>query len=128
MEKDFHLNAGRRKFRFARENRKSQTVAEGVLWEALRNRKLSGFKFRRQHPIADFIADFYCHECRLIVEIDGNYHDDFEQRQYDEGRTYELEDLGIEVMRFTNDDVINHLPLVLNRIRDYLESFSSQKE
>ena len=94
--------------------------AEKILWSCLRNRKLNGFKFRRQHPIADFIADFYCLECNLIVEVDGAYHHSIEQRQYDEGRTFELSEFKIKVIRFTNQEVIEHIDFVLTEIRRLL--------
>ena len=60
--------------KFARELRRNLTEAEKILWQELRNRKLGGFKFRRQHPINKFVADFYCHEVKLIVELDGSQH------------------------------------------------------
>jgi very-short-patch-repair endonuclease len=60
----------------ARELRQELTPAEKVLWQALRDKQLAGFKFRRQHPIDRFIADFYCAACKLIVELDGGIHDE----------------------------------------------------
>lgn len=84
--------------------RKTTTDAEQLLWKNLRNRKLGGFKFRRQHPIDIFIADFYCHEIKLVIEIDGEIHK--YQKEYDIGRTAELERFGIKVIRFSNDDVL----------------------
>ena len=84
MGEELHKGAPSKHFYFARENRKASTEAEKKLWKALRNRNLHGYKFRRQHPIFDFIADFYCHECKLIVELDGEYHNNIEQRQHDE--------------------------------------------
>jgi len=67
--------------------RSTETEAEKVLWEKLRNKQLRGFKFRRQHPISLYIADFYCHKLKLIVEIDGGYHYEKEQIPKDEERT-----------------------------------------
>nr|MCU4177914.1 endonuclease domain-containing protein [Marinilabiliaceae bacterium N1Y90] len=75
--------------------RKDITLPEKLLWNKLRDRQLAGLKFRRQHPIDLFIADFYCHEKRLVVEVDGEIHE--YQKEYDEGRTAELERLGITV-------------------------------
>jgi len=63
---------------FARELREKQTPAEALLWQLLRNRRLLGFKFRRQHQFGDYIADFYCHEARLIIECDGSVHNPHE--------------------------------------------------
>jgi very-short-patch-repair endonuclease len=87
MAQEMHKGAPPKHFYYSGENRKLSTKAEQVLWTHLRNRKLHGYKFRRQHPILDFIADFYCHGCKLIIELDGEYHNAIEQRQYDEGRT-----------------------------------------
>lgn len=63
--------------------RKNETETEKILWENLRDNQLQGFKFRRQHPISLYIADFYCHKLKLIIEIDGGYHDSSEQVQKD---------------------------------------------
>jgi very-short-patch-repair endonuclease len=68
------------------------TKAEKILWESLRNRRLNGFKFRRQHPVADFIADFFCLECSLAIEVDGGYHNTEEQAQHDKERSRKLND------------------------------------
>lgn len=121
---ELHKGAPIRNFRYSRENRKQFTEAERRLWECLRNRKLHGYKFRRQHPISDFMADFYCHECKLMIELDGEYHNTVEQRQYDEGRTYELNELKIKVIRFTNREVIDDIDFVLDETGAYLLKFS----
>jgi very-short-patch-repair endonuclease len=70
-----NLGAKNKDFVNAKVLRKTMTDAEILLWKALRNRRLNGFKFRRQHPIKGFIADFYCHEARLVIEVDGEIHD-----------------------------------------------------
>lgn len=103
--------------RRAKELRKNMTESEKLLWTEIRNRKLNGFKFRRQHPIDIFIADFYCHEIKLVIELDGNIHDSEENKEYDEGRTAELGYLGVKVIRFTNEEVINSMNEVLARIK-----------
>jgi very-short-patch-repair endonuclease len=113
---NLHKDANSKLFGYARENRQKQTVAETLLWENLRNRQLKGFKFRRQHPIGKFIADFYCHECNLVIEIDGRYHLQIEQADYDEGRTYELMVEGLRVIRFRNEEVRMKLDWVLDEI------------
>jgi len=71
---------------FARELRAEQTSAEGLLWELIRNRRLLGFKFRRQHQFGDYVADFYCHEARLVIECDGYAHESNEQASRSESR------------------------------------------
>ena len=74
-------------FENARELRNKQTESEIILWNILKDYKLRGFKFRRQHPIANYIADFYCHKAKLIIEIDGEYHNNKEQVLIDKERT-----------------------------------------
>ena len=104
----------------AREQRKHMTPAEKKLWSKIRGKAL-GVKFRRQHPINRFIADFYCHEARLIVEVDGGYHEEEEKKKaYDLGRTRELEEFGIRVIRFMNEEVEEDLEGTVERIREVL--------
>ena len=100
--------------------RKTETEAEKLLWEKLKNNQLGGFKFRRQHPISLYIADFYCHRLKLIIEIDGGYHFTKEQIQKDEERTKILEFNGVNVIRFSNDEVLSNIDNVLNEIKKYL--------
>ena len=112
---------------YARENRKNPTESEDIVWQNVRNAQL-GFKIRRQHYIGNFIVDFVCLEKSLVIEIDGSIHDF--QTEYDEGRTYELNQHGFEVIRFTNDDVKNNLSDVLKKIKqtlNYRKSFEQSK-
>jgi very-short-patch-repair endonuclease len=102
----------------ARELRQEMTPAEKALWALLRNRKLWGWKFRRQWAISIYIADFYCHEIRLVVELDGEVHDDSRQAAHDENRDLYLRFLGHEVLRFTNRQVFEEPDSVLNRIAE----------
>jgi very-short-patch-repair endonuclease len=103
-------------FENAKELRKSMTEAEEILWKHLRGNKLDGLKFRRQHPLDIFIADFYCHQRKLIIELDGGVHDTLDQKEYDEGRTFELERKGFKILRFRNEEVINDIENVLHKI------------
>jgi len=96
--------------------RDNMTRAEELLWENLKTKKLNNYKFRRQHPILSYITDFYCHELRLVIEIDGGYHNDIEQVEYDKKRTDILNFNGIKIIRFTNNEVINDSQLVLHKI------------
>ena len=89
-------------FAFAKQNRKDATVEEDIIWQEIRNRKIAGFKFRRQHPIAGYIPDFVCLEKKLIIEIDGQYHNDEEQKLYDIARETWLKEVGFSMIRFTN--------------------------
>jgi len=98
----------------ARVLRKSMTPAENILWEALRNRQIEGFKFRRQHPIGKFIVDFYCPKVKLVIEVDGGIHNN--QQEYDQNRTKKLQEFGCYVLRFSNAQVVHDLPNVLKRI------------
>ena len=84
--------------------RNRETEAEKLLWEELRGNKVNGLKFRRQHPVSLFIADFYCHKLKLVVEIDGEYHFTKEQILKDKERTEILNSNGLEVIRFKNEE------------------------
>jgi very-short-patch-repair endonuclease len=95
---------GSKTLKFARQLRRSQTDAEKLLWSKLRNRALYGYKFRRQVPVGNYIADFLCQEAMLIVELDGGQH--AEQQDDDQRRTRWLESQGFDVMRFWNNDVL----------------------
>lgn len=106
----------------ARELRKNMTISEAALWEQLRNRRLEGLKFCRQHPIkvdlngreVFVVADFFCHARSLIIEVDGSIHHGREQQ--DDARTTALRALGLQVLRFTNAQVLHDLDYVLNAI------------
>src|SRR5215218_57302 len=108
-------------FENARELRKKATPAEELLWQELRNRKIAGFKFRRQHPINNYIADFYCSEKQLAVKVDGSVHNTKEAKEYDQARTTDLGSMGIRILRFTNGEVEKEMATVLKRITDYLK-------
>jgi len=98
----------------ARKLRNSATDAERRLWQHLRLKQLDGLKFRRQVPVAGYIADFLCHELKLIVELDGGQH--IEQSAYDKQRTLALEAKGHRVLRYWNDDVLLQTSYVLEDI------------
>jgi len=112
----FFQSASNDAFEKARALRKNGTKAEDILWQAVRNRKIGGLKFRRQHPFEEFILDFYCNEKNLVLEIDGDYHLSSEQKEYDENRTGFLEQHGLKVLRITNEEVEKNLAVVLARI------------
>ena len=99
---------------FARSLRRSLTDAERRLWSRLRDRRLAGCKFRRQHTVAEFVVDFVCLERGLIIELDGGQHP--AQARYDARRTKALEEHGFTVMRFWNDDVLARTDAVLESI------------
>jgi very-short-patch-repair endonuclease len=95
----------------ARELRKEMTPAEKLLWSRLRNKQLKGLKFRRQHPLGPFIADFYCAARRLVVEIDGDIHDLQPERGV--ARTEQFKQYGYRLIRFRNKQVLNDIEDVL---------------
>ncbi|MGQ0740305.1 MAG: leucine--tRNA ligase [Bacteroidota bacterium] len=107
-------------YELAKRMRKEYTEAEGELWELLRNNKV-GVKFRRQHPIDKYIVDFICLQERLIVEADGGYHTIGEQKFYDAERTRVLNDIGFEIIRFTNEEITKDPYKVKDRIKKRLE-------
>lgn len=104
----------------ARLLREKMTKAETELWFYLKNRKLKGFKFRRQHPLHLFIVDFYCHELGLIIEVDGAYHAEQEQIVEDKKRTELLKFQGLRVIRFTNKEVLTDIDVVLVKITEVI--------
>jgi very-short-patch-repair endonuclease len=115
-----------RKLIFKRFLRKNMTEAEEVLWEALRKRKLSNTKWRRQASIDVFITDFLCPEHRLVVEVDGGIHET--QKDYDTLRSSVIADHGYRVIRFRNEEILETLPRVLRDISAAIrsDSFSAQ--
>ncbi len=100
----------------AKTNRSNMTDAESLLWHYLRQEQL-GVRFRRQHVIGDYIVDFICLKQRLIIEIDGGYHNDIVQQQEDRIRQNWLESMGYKVMRFTNEEVFYNIETVISTIK-----------
>jgi very-short-patch-repair endonuclease len=111
-----HLEAGEEIFQRAKALRHKMTEAENTLWFQLKNRKLNGLKFRRQHPVHLYIADFYCHEKHLIIEVDGGIHNNPLVKEHDENRSAELDRLGITIIRFSNEQIMQNLETVLKEI------------
>ena len=117
-----HLHKGARAstHQNARELRSNETEAEKKIWTLIRNRQLKGKKFRRQHAFSEYVLDFYCHECKLAVELDGGIHQRKENKEYDSTRTQVLNMYGINVLRFWNDEVMNDTTKVLEKIANHL--------
>jgi adenine-specific DNA-methyltransferase len=111
----------RRLKQFAREMRREPTDAERRLWFILRDRKLGGFKFRRQHPVGGYIIDFFGMEANVGVEADGGQHYDPEGKAYDERRSEVLAALGVEILRFSDYDVLKYSDAVARTILHRLE-------
>lgn len=110
-------------FENAAKLRLKMTETESLLWERLKGKSL-GFKFRRQHPINRYVLDFYCHEKRLSVELDGGYHLTKEQTLKDKERTEYLNSVGITEFRFTNSDVLQDIETVIKKINNKLQTYS----
>jgi very-short-patch-repair endonuclease len=106
----------------ARQLRKSSTKPESILWRRLRDRRCSGFKFRRQQPVAGYVADFICFEKKLIIEVDGTQHGFDAQRQHDDKRDECLKSQGYTVLRFSNTDTKKNLDGVLQAIWSVLNA------
>ena len=106
--------------------RRNETKAEKLLWEKLRNNQLEGLKFRRQHPVNIYIADFYCHKFKLIIELDGDYHYQEEQKQKDEVRTEVLRLNDLKIIRFKNEEVEQDINQVLTTIKNKIEQLKEK--
>ena len=111
--------------------RQNSTPAEKVFWQTVRNRQIKGYKFNRQYPIVFeidnnrrfFVADFYCHQLRLVIEIDGGIHET--QKDYDELRTTIINELGMQVFRFSNTEVLNEIDIVVEKLEKIIDELSN---
>lgn len=102
----------------AKELRKNMTPAEQKLWDRLRKKQL-GVRFRAQHPIERFIVDFYCHQLKLVIEVDGDIHNF--QNEYDLGRNIEIEKYGIQVLRIKNSQIETNINKVIDTINEEIK-------
>lgn len=101
---------------FAKTMRSNATDAEHLMWQLLRAKRFMNLKFRRQHVVAPYIVDFYCHELGLVIELDGSQHGTDDAIEYDAERTKFLEALGLKVVRYWNHDVLNRTERVLEHL------------
>lgn len=114
-----------------RKLRRNCTSAENLFWQTVRNRQIKGYKFNRQYPIVFeiddvkrfFIADFYCHQLRLVIEIDGGIHE--KQKDYDELRTTIINELGMQVFRFSNTEVLSEIDVVLKKLEKIIDGLAN---
>ena len=113
--KNMHKGAKKEIFRNAFRLRGNTNEVENLLWEKLKNNQL-GYRFRRQHPVSSYVADFYCHKKSLIIEVDEKHHNNKKQKELDKQRTEYLELLGLKVIRFTDTEVFDNIEYVLDKI------------
>lgn len=123
MERKMFFGASPANFANAKHLRDNMTLAEKLLWNELRKNKM-GVRFKPQHPMIHYIADFYSYALKLIIEVDGPIHNS--RTEYDNERTQSLEQAGNIVIRFTNDQIINNMPEVLACIRSKMDEISAQ--
>jgi very-short-patch-repair endonuclease len=112
----YYYGAEKHTFLLAKQLRKNSTPAEKKLWQIVRNRNLNGRKFRRQHPIAKYVVDFYCHQSKLVIELDGEIHMDLEQMKYDNERNEFMVEIGLNVLRIKNEDLFDNEEKVIELI------------
>lgn len=110
-------------FANARKLRNEPTSSEIIFWNLLKQH-FSGFRFKRQHPISQYIADFYCHKLKLVIEIDGNIHLTEEAKNSDKLRDEYMLSLDLKIMRFTNEEVCKNSELVIQKLKDMIKSIS----
>ena len=125
VEREMYFGAKPDLFKLAKEMRKNPTQAEKMLWNILRKYRIKGFLFRQQHPIYIFIADFYCHKIKLVIEVDGDVHFNEESQEHDDGRSGVLENFGIKVIRFTNEQVLYNQTIILEQINEFINEVAS---
>lgn len=112
-------------FDLAKQLRKNMTHAEMIMWGYLKE-NFEGLRFRRQHPVSMYIADFYCHKLRLIIEIDGSVHDDPGVKENDITRENNLKQMGYKIIRFTNNSVEKQGENVLNELKNFVAQLQKQ--
>ena len=130
MKSHIHYGASKRIFMNAKALRNRETYPEKLLWSRLRNNQLS-YHFRRQHPLSNYIVDFYCEPLKLVIEVDGSIHADPIVVIEDESKEASLKSYGLEVMRFTNEAVVKDISAVIEVIKakiTNIEIHNSNKE
>jgi very-short-patch-repair endonuclease len=127
-----HYGAPPEIFKRAKQLRRRMTFTEEKLWNFLKDRRELKLTIRRQHPAFFYILDFYCHQARLGIEIDGKYHESQKQIKYDEKRTAQLNELGIEIIRYTNEQILedfdNTGAEILNIIKERIKRIEAENE
>ncbi len=124
-DENLHQVAEGKLYEYGSQLRQSQTEAEKGFRTLIRNKKINGLQFRRQHPLGYYMADFYCHEKRLVIELDGEIHDTNEQAKRDNERTILMNRSNITVIRFRNEEVLNDSKLVIKKIKNGSNNINS---
>ncbi len=124
---DMYYGANPTLFTLAEELSAKMTEAEEILWNVIQKNDWH-LKFRRQHPISNYIADFYCHQLKLVIELDGGYHENKEVKIYDEKREADMATLDIQLLRFKNEEVIHNIESVLNQIGEKISSIQKTQK
>ena len=109
---------------YARALRKRGTLAEVILWQCIKRKAIYGYEFHRQVPIDNYIVDFYCHELKLVIEIDGISHDD--KFEYDQMREHKLKSLGVNLIRFADEDVKSETEAVLQALKRRIKKIEKE--
>jgi very-short-patch-repair endonuclease len=120
------FGASKEMIRKAKSLRRKQTLSEERLWKILRNGNINGLRFRRQHPLSFYIVDFYCHEIKLVIEVDGDIHRKEEVKKRDEIREAYIRNFGVCVMRFSNEDVYFNSGWIVLKVLEYRKAFESR--
>jgi very-short-patch-repair endonuclease len=113
---------------FSRKLRKNSTLGEILLWEKLRAGNLMNHKFNRRKPLGRYIVDFYCNSLSLVIEVDGIYHHEPEQKLRDEERQQQLQQMGLHFLRFLEQQVLKDMDWVINEIRNYIVAFEEERQ
>ncbi len=113
---------------FARQLRNNSTKAEIILWQKLKRKQMYGYDFHRQKPLDNYIVDFFCHELMLAIEVDGYSHQLEEVYDKDVRKTQRLNELGVYVLRFTDNEVLKEMFSVMLAIENYITEFEKQEE
>jgi very-short-patch-repair endonuclease len=117
----FYIGAQAHMFKNANTLRTNSTDSEKILWQKLKAKKFHNIKFRRQHPINQFIVDFYCDQLKLVIELDGGYHNIPEIKERDNERESILREWGLNVIRFKNEEIEKDLNSVLLKIKEHIK-------
>jgi very-short-patch-repair endonuclease len=125
IERNMFYGAGKNIFARAYELGNNMTDAENALWEVLKRKDIFNVRFKRQHPIDIFIVDFYCHKCKLAIEVDGDIHLEKEVIDYDDGRAHDIEKFGVKILRFTNNEVLENIESVKQCILNEVNKLKS---